>query len=75
MMEQQIEKVRGETKAVQESVGRAREVIEGLEKEEKTQDLDTGRVREVPKEERKRKRRQGEEIRVWEVLEREVGRI
>lgn len=75
MMEEQVDKVRAETKAVQKSVGRAREVIEGLMKEEGVGALVTDEAHGIQKEERKRRRKQDSDRRVWEVLEKEVGRI
>lgn len=74
MMEEQIEKVRGETKAVRESVGRAREVVEGLGKSRE----EVSGVKEISGEEGQdvgRRKVESKEKRVWEVLEREVGRI
>jgi mediator of RNA polymerase II transcription subunit 7 len=67
MMEEQIKMVRGETNAVRESVGRAREVVEGVNGDGEVdgraeQDVDKRNV-EI------------REKRVWEVLEKEVGRI
>jgi hypothetical protein len=75
MMEEQVESVRAETKAVRESVGRARDFLENLGKEEGMGSLDVGRQRGLQKEERKRRRKQDSDKGVWEVLEREVGRI
>ncbi len=70
-----MESVRAETKGVRESVGRARDFLESLGKEEGMEALDGGRQRAVQKEERKRRRKQDSDKEVWEVLEREVGRI
>ncbi len=75
MMEEQVEKVRAETKAVRESVARAREFIEGLGKEEVEGVMDVGRNYGTQKEEGKQRRRQDSNKKLWEVLEREVGRI
>lgn len=75
MMEEQVEKVRAETKAVRESVGRARGVLEGLGREEGVGGLDAGRRHGALEEERKWRRKQDSDRRVWEVLEREVGGI
>lgn len=75
MMEEQVAKVRAETKAVRESVGRAREVLEGLGKEEGGGGLDAGGRYGARKEERGWRRKRDSDRRVWEVLEREVGRI
>ncbi|CAF9909713.1 MAG: Mediator of RNA polymerase II transcription subunit 7 [Alectoria fallacina] len=76
MLEEQLERVRGETKGVGEAVGRAREVIETLGKEGQKgtdQDLETDKmhgavIQQSTKEQRMEKR-------TWEVLGREVGRI
>lgn len=75
MMEQQIERVKGETKAVRESVGRARQVVEGLAKEELMGGLDSEKLEGMQKEEGRRRRNQDVDKRIWEVLETEVGRI
>lgn len=75
MMEEQVEKVRAETKAVRESVARAREFIEGLGKEEVEGAMDVGRNYGTQKEEGRRRRRQDSNKKLWEVLEREVGRM
>jgi mediator of RNA polymerase II transcription subunit 7 len=75
MMEEQIRTIRAETEAVRESVGRAREVVEGLARGGEGGDMN-GRTGEVESEgEKRRGVNERREKRVWEVLEREVGRI
>lgn len=71
MMEEQIEKVRGETRAVRESVGSAREVVEGLGRDGEGVEDVGGRV---GKDGGKRQMNTGER-RIWELLDRDVGRI
>ena len=72
MMEEQVEKVRTETRAVQESVERAREVLEGLGKVNADAELvDKGASREVQRDQKKR-RRENLDRRVWEVLKQEL---
>lgn len=71
MMEEQIEKVRGETRAVRESVGSAREVVEGLGRGGEGVEDVGGRV---GKDGGKRQMNTGER-RIWELLDRDVGRI
>lgn len=75
MMEEQVKKIKGETEAVSESVGRAREVVEGLGKGVDGEGKET-RIGERESE-REKRRRIGEkkDKMVWEVLEREVGRL
>ena len=76
MLEEQLERVRGETKGVGEAVGRAREVVETLGKEGQKgshQDLETDEMRGAAVQQSTREQRM--EKRTWEVLEREVGRI
>jgi len=74
MMEEQIKMVRGETNAVRESVGRAREVVEGLGKEGEgvagDGEVDGRAAQDVDK-----RNVEIREKRVWEVLDKEVGRI
>ncbi|KAL2044793.1 hypothetical protein N7G274_002568 [Stereocaulon virgatum] len=75
MMEEQVRTIRAETDAVRESVGRAREVVERLGKGGEGGDMN-GSIGEVESEGEKRRRiYEMREKRVWEVLEREVGRI
>lgn len=76
MLEEQLERVRGETKGVGEAVGRAREVVETLGKEGQNgthQDLGTNKMRGAVVQQSTKEQRM--EKRTWEVLEREVGRI
>ena len=75
MMEDQVMKIKGETEAVRESVGRARGVVEelgkgdeGVEKNGKIGGMENG-------DEKGRRVNERREKRVWEVLEREVGRL
>lgn len=75
MLEEQLERVRGETKGVGEAVGRAKEVVEMLGKEDGGGGQGTAmdQIQDpVGREARKELRA---EKRVWEVLEREVGRV
>ena len=76
MMQEQVEKVRAETKAVRESMERAREVVDGIGREDRTEEermkVDKD---EAFAERRKKKRREVNDRKVWEVLEREVGRL
>ncbi len=73
MLEEQLERVRGETRGVGEAVGRAREVVEELSKEGPG-DVNDGKV-DLGKsiEERRVSRREWGDKRVCEVLEKEVG--
>ena len=76
MLEEQLEKVRGETKGIGEAVGRAREVIETLGKEDRgglEQGLETDSIRDALIQGRRKE--QVMEKKMWEVLEREVGRL
>lgn len=73
MMEEQVERVRGEVRGCEESVGRARGVVEALARG--GVDMGGDGVKGVGKEQDRgagKKRR--EEKMVWEVLESEVGR-
>ena len=70
MLEEQLERVRGETKAVGEAVGRAKEVVETLGKEDQGA-VETDQLRETVS--HGIRREQNVEKRVWKVLEREVG--
>lgn len=76
MLEEQLERVKGETKGIGEAVERARGVIEELSKEGAggVSDDRKGGSRERSVEGRK-VRREWEDKRVWEVLEKEVGGI
>lgn len=76
MLEEQLERVKGETKGIGEAVERARGVIEELSKEGAgaVDDGRKGGSRGRGVEGRKLRRETGDK-RVWEVLEREVGGI
>ena len=73
MLEEQLQRVKGETKEIGEAVERARGVIEELSKEGvgDAEDYGKGDLRKSVEE--KERRRAWEDKRVWEVLEREVG--
>lgn len=73
MIKEQLETVSEETKAVRESVERAREVVKGLRKEG-VGGGEVGGEEGVKGKERRRGKPDGDR-RVWEVLEKEVGRI
>ena len=75
MLEEQLERVRGETKGIWEAVGRARAVIEVLSKEGAggVDDDSKGDLRESVG--GRRMRREWEDKKVWEVLEKEMGGI
>ena len=75
MLEEQLQRVEGETKDIGEAVERARGVIEELSKEEAggVDDESKGNSRKTVEE--RERRRVWEDRRVWEVLEREVGGI
>ena len=73
MLEEQLERVKGETKGIGEAVERARGVIEELSKEAGGVDVDGKGDLRKSVEERER-RRVWEDRRVWEVLEREIER-
>ncbi len=70
MLEEQLERVRGETKAVGEAVGRAKEVVETLGKEDQG-GVEMDQLREAVS--HGIRREQSVEKRIWKVLEREVG--
>ena len=75
MLEEQLERVRGETKGVGESVGRAKEVVEMLGKEDHGgagQGVKMDQLRAPVGQ--KISQEQILEKRLWKVLEREVGR-
>ncbi|KAL6714420.1 Mediator of RNA polymerase II transcription subunit 7 [Lecanora helva] len=72
MMEEQVEKVRGETKAVRESMERANDVLDKLRREEGHSSLLETTKHESARN-RKKRRKEDTEKRVWEVLEKEVG--
>ena len=74
MLEEQLERVRGETKGIGEAVGRAKEVIETLGKEDREgveRGLETDKIRDALVQGRRKE--QVVEKKMWEVLEREVG--
>ena len=73
MLEEQLERVKGETKGIGEAVERARGVIEELSKEGAggVDDGSKGCLRKSVEE--RERRRVWEDKRVWEVLEREIG--
>lgn len=71
MLEEQLERVRGETKGVGEAVKRAKEVVETLGKDDHG-GVEMDQLRE-PVSQGSRKERDVER-RIWKVLEREVGR-
>ena len=76
MFEEQLERVRGETKAVGEAVGRAKELVETLGKEDQEgagQASKLDQVRETMKQESRKEPNM--EKRIWKVLEREVARF
>ena len=67
-----MEKVRGETKAVQESMERAREVLEDLGKGGgDAEHFQQGSSKEVQRD--KKRRREDVDRRVWEVFEKEFS--
>ncbi len=70
MLEEQLERVRGETKAVGEAVGRAKEVVETLGKEDQG-GVEMDQLREAVS--HGTRREQNVEKRIWKLLEREVG--
>lgn len=75
MLEEQLERVRGETRGIGEAVERAKEVVETLGKED--QDgvgggVETDQVQEAVSQGSRKE--QIMEKRIWTVLEREVGK-
>ena len=74
MLEEQLERVRAETKEVGEAVGRAKEVVETLGREEQVvrQGVGIDHFREPTR--RRSRKEQNVEKQVWRVLERELGR-
>lgn len=74
MLEEQLERVRGETKEVGEAVGRAKEVVETLAREERDagQRVGMDHLREPMR--REIRKEQNVDKHIWRVLEREVGR-
>lgn len=75
MLEEQLERVRGETKGLGEAVGRAKEVVETLGKEDGGVEQGTAKDQIQDPMGREIRKKQREEKRLWEVLAREVGRI
>ena len=76
MLEEQFEKVKGETKGIGEAVGRAKEVIEMLGKEDQEgvgQAMETGQGQGSLGQ--RRRKEELMEKRIWEVLEKEVRGI
>ena len=73
MLEEQLQRVRGETKGIGEAVESARGVIEELSKEGAGGLDDDGKGGLRKSVEERERRRVWEDKRVWEVLEREVG--
>lgn len=77
MMEEQIHTIRAESERCRQSVQKAREVVEGIGKE----DVKTKQPRAVEDgrkdsgEEIARKRKKSREKRVWDVIQREVGKV
>ena len=76
MLEEQLERVRGETRGVREAVGRAKEVIETLGKEDRG-GVGRGGEAEQLRESLNHGSRKEElmEKRIWEVLEKDTGRL
>lgn len=75
MLEEQLQRVKGETKDIGEAVERARGVIEELSKEGAGGVDDESKGSLGKSVEERERRRVWEDRRVWEVLEREVGGI
>ena len=76
MLEEQLERVRGETKGVGETVGRAKEVVERLGREDRGGGVGHGVETDQHREPVSPGSREEEDVekRIWTVLEREVGR-
>ena len=72
MLEEQLERVKGETKGIGEAVERAKGVIEELSKDGAGGVDDDGKGDLRKSVEERERRRVWEDKRVWEVLEREV---
>lgn len=70
MLEEQLERVRGETKGIGEAVGRARGVVDQLAKEGAGGVDDDGMGKSV---ESRKSRGEWEDKRIWKILEKEVG--
>ena len=76
MMQEQVEKVRAETKAVQESIGRAEAILNGVGKGDQVEvRLSVMDEDGLYAERKRKKRREGADKRVWEILEKEVGNL
>lgn len=73
MFEEQLERVRGETKGVGEAVGRARDIVEELVRKGAGGVDDDGKGDVGKGVEGRKKRREWEDKRMWEVLENDVG--
>lgn len=75
MLEEQLERVRGETRGIGEAVERAKEVVETLGKEDQDgvgRGVETDQIREAVSQGSRKE--QNMEKRIWTVLEREVGK-
>ena len=73
MMQEQVEQVRAETKAVRESVQRAEWMLKGLAQGESRQHQGALDVKnDAPK---KKNRVENSDKTVWEILHREVGHV
>lgn len=70
MLEEQLERVRGETKGIGEAVGRAREVVGRLGKEGAGVVDDDSIGKNV---ENRKSRGEWEDRRIWKILEKEAG--
>ena len=75
MLEEQLERVKGETKGIGEAVERARGVIEDLSKERAGGADDESKSNLRKSVEERERRRVWEDRRVWEVLDRELGKL
>ena len=75
MLEEQLERVKGETKEIGEAVEKARGIIEELSKEGTGGVDDDGKGDLRTSVEERERRRVWEDRRVWEVLDREVGKL
>ena len=76
MLEEQLERVRGETRRVREAVGRAKEVVETMGKEVQG-GVGRGGGSEQLRESLNHGSRKEElmEKRIWEILEKDTGRL
>ena len=79
MMEEQVKGIKAESERVRESVSRAKEVVEGISKDG-LEVQERQRVGNIPTaglsdlENRKRKRSDKEKM-MWQLIEREVGKV